>query len=95
MFVWKLLLNCITSQGIWQLRITKSEDTKAIEFFAIDGFEFTIDKTREDADIFKPRANSASNKTNAKISMLFDVVTNYKGILIIGVFFHFSALFLE
>ena len=50
---------------------------KDYRIFAIDGSEFRIDKTKENAELFKPRGNTSDNKSNAKISLLFDVLSNY------------------
>ncbi len=45
--------------------------------FAIDGSDFRIDRTQEITELFKPRGNTSDNKSNAKISLLFDVLSNY------------------
>lgn len=50
---------------------------KGYRIFAIDGSDFRLDKTKENTDIFKPRGNNSENKTNAKISLLFDVLSSY------------------
>lgn len=50
---------------------------KDYRIFAIDGSEFRIDRTKENAELFKPRGNTSDNKSNAKISLLFDALSNY------------------
>lgn len=50
---------------------------KGYRIFAIDGSEFRLDKTKENIEVFKARGNTSENKTNAKISLLFDVISNY------------------
>ncbi len=50
---------------------------KGYRILAIDGSELRLDKTKENTDIFKPRGNASDNKSNAKLSLLFDVLSNY------------------
>ncbi len=50
---------------------------KGYRILAIDGSELRLNKTKENTDIFKPRGNTSDNKSNAKISLLFDVLSNY------------------
>lgn len=45
--------------------------------FAIDGSELSLHRTKDNQDIFKPGNHSHENKTNAEISLLYDVVSNY------------------
>jgi len=46
---------------------------KSYRIFAIDGSELRLNKTKENKDIFLPRNHSPENKTNAEISLLYDV----------------------
>lgn len=50
---------------------------KGYRILAIDGSELRLDKTKENKDIFVPQSRCAENKTNARISLLYDVVSNY------------------
>jgi len=50
---------------------------KGYRILAIDGSELRLDKTKENKDIFLPRNHSPENKTNAEISLLYDVISNY------------------
>ena len=49
---------------------------RGYRIFAIDGSELRLDKTKENEDVFKPRGHSSPNKTNAKISVLYDVISH-------------------
>lgn len=50
---------------------------KGYRILAIDGSELRLNKTKENKDIFVPQSRSAENKTNARISLLYDVISNY------------------
>ena len=50
---------------------------KGYRILAIDGSELRLDKTKENKDIFLPRNHSPENKTNAEISLLYDVLSHY------------------
>lgn len=50
---------------------------KGYRILAIDGSELRLDKTKENKDIFLPRNHSPENKTNAEISLLYDVRSHY------------------
>ena len=50
---------------------------KGYRVLAIDGSELRLNKTKENKDIFVPQSRSAENKTNARISLLYDVISNY------------------
>lgn len=50
---------------------------KGYRLFAIDGSELRLCKTKENKDIFSVRTNAAKNKSNARISMLYDVVSGF------------------
>lgn len=49
---------------------------KGYRILAIDGSELRLDKTKENKDIFLPGNHSPENKTNAKISLLYDVISH-------------------
>ncbi len=55
----------------------KIKRRKGYRIFAIDGSELRLDKTKENKDIFIPQSRSAENKTNARISLLYDVISSY------------------
>lgn len=59
------------------LNNNKIKRHKGYRIFAIDGSELRLDKTKENKDIFMPRSNSSENKTNAEISLLYDVISHY------------------
>ena len=50
---------------------------KGYRILAIDGSELRLDKTKENKDIFASQSRSAENKTNARISLLYDVISGY------------------
>ena len=50
---------------------------KGYRILAIDGSKLRLNKTKENKDIFVPQSRSAENKTNARISLLYDVISNY------------------
>lgn len=50
---------------------------KGYRILAIDGSELQLDKTKENKDIFMSGNRSRENKTNAEISLLYDVVSHY------------------
>ena len=50
---------------------------KGYRIFAIDGSELRLDKTKENKDIFVSQSRCAENKTNARISLFYDVISNY------------------
>lgn len=50
---------------------------KGYRILAIDGSELRLDKTKENKDIFLPESHSPENKTNAEISLLYDVISHY------------------
>lgn len=50
---------------------------KGYLILAIDGSELRLNKTKENKDIFLPRNHSHENKTNAEISLLYDVISHY------------------
>ena len=50
---------------------------KGYRILPIDGSELRLDKTKENKDIFLPRNHSPENKTNAEISLLYDVISHY------------------
>lgn len=50
---------------------------KGYRIFAIDGSELRLDKSKANGEYFKSRSNSAGNKTSARISILFDVLSNF------------------
>lgn len=56
---------------------TKIRRHKGYRVFAIDGSEIRLDKTKENEDIFLSRKQSPQNKTNAQISLLYDVISHY------------------
>lgn len=59
------------------LKHNKIKRHKSYRIFAIDGSELRLDKTKENKNIFLPRNHSPENKTNAEISLLYDVISNY------------------
>ena len=59
------------------LNQNKIKRHKGYRIFAIDGSELRLDKTKENKDVFLPRNHSPENKTNAEISLLYDVISNY------------------
>lgn len=59
------------------LRKDKIKRYKGYRILAIDGSELRLDKTKENKDIFLPRSHSPENKTNAEISLLYDVLSHY------------------
>lgn len=59
------------------LNHNKIKRHKGYRIFAIDGSELRLDKTKENKDVFLPRNHSPENKTNAEISLLYDVISNY------------------
>lgn len=50
---------------------------KGYRILAIDGSELRLDKTKDNKDIFVPQSRCAENKTNARISLLYDVISDY------------------
>ena len=50
---------------------------KGYRVLAIDGSELRLNKTKENKEIFVSQSRSAENKTNARISLLYDVISNY------------------
>lgn len=50
---------------------------KGYRILAIDGSELRLARTKENRDIFLPRNHSPENKTNAEISLLYDVLSHY------------------
>lgn len=50
---------------------------KGYRILAIDGSELRLDKTKENKDIFMSGNRSRENKTNAEISLLYDVISHY------------------
>ncbi len=59
------------------LKNKKIKRYRGFRIFAIDGSDFRIDRTQEITELFKPRGNTSDNKSNTKISLLFDVLSNY------------------
>ena len=59
------------------LSTNKIKRYKGYRVLAIDGSELRLNKTKENKDIFVPQSRSAENKTNARISLLYDVISNY------------------
>lgn len=59
------------------LNKNKIKRHKGYRILAIDGSELRLDKTKENKDIFLPRNHSPENKTNAEISLLYDVISHY------------------
>lgn len=59
------------------LRKDKIKRYKGYRILAIDGSELRLDKTKENKHIFLPRNHSPENKTNAEISLLYDVLSHY------------------
>ena len=59
------------------LNKNKIKRHKGYRILAIDGLELRLDKTKENKDIFLPRNHSPENKTNAEISLLYDVISHY------------------
>ena len=56
------------------LNKNKIKRHKGYRILAIDGSELRLDKNKE---IFLPRNHSPENKTNAEISLLYDVISHY------------------
>lgn len=50
---------------------------KGYRIFAIDGSELRIEKHALNQEYFKSRGNAAKNKTNARISILYDVISGF------------------
>lgn len=50
---------------------------KGYHIFAIDGSELRLEKNRSNQEYFKSRTNAANNKTNARVSILFDVLSGF------------------
>jgi hypothetical protein len=50
---------------------------KGYRVLAIDGSELRLDKTKENKDIFLSQGTASENKTNARISLLYDVISHY------------------
>ena len=50
---------------------------KGYRILAIDGSELTLQRTRDNQEIFAQGNGSAKNKTNAEISLLYDVISGY------------------
>lgn len=59
------------------LNKNKIKRHKGYRVLAIDGSELRLAKTKENKDIFLPRNHSSENKTNAEISLLYDVISHY------------------
>lgn len=59
------------------LECNKIERHKGYRIFAIDGSELRLNKTKENENIFLSRDRSPENKTNAEISLLYDVLSHY------------------
>ena len=59
------------------LNKNKIKRHKGYRILAIDGSELRLAKTKENKDIFLPRNHSSENKTNAEISLLYDVISHY------------------
>ena len=59
------------------LNKNKIKRHKGYRILAIDGSELRLNKTKENKDIFLPRNHSPENKTNAEISLLYDVISHY------------------
>ena len=59
------------------LNKNKIKRHKGYRILAIDGSELRLDRTKENKDIFLPRNHSPENKTNAEISLLYDVISHY------------------
>lgn len=59
------------------LNKNKIKRHKSYRILAIDGSELTLQRTRDNQEIFKPGNGSAKNKTNAEISLLYDVISGY------------------
>lgn len=59
------------------LNNNKIKRHKGYRVFAIDGSELLLGKTKENRDIFLPKNYSFENKTNAEISLLYDVISHY------------------
>ncbi len=55
----------------------KIQRYKGYRVFAIDGSELRLNKTRDNSDVFSARENAAKNRSNARISLLFDVLSNF------------------
>ena len=50
---------------------------KGYRIFAVDGSELRIEKNKSTEKYFRQRANSAENKTSARISVLYDVISDF------------------
>lgn len=50
---------------------------KGYRILAIDGSELTLQRIRDNQEIFAQGNGSAKNKTNAEISLLYDVISGY------------------
>ena len=50
---------------------------KGYRIFAVDGSELRIEKNKSTEKYFIQRANSAENKTSARISVLYDVISDF------------------
>lgn len=59
------------------LNKNKIKRHKGYRIFAIDGSELTLQRTRDNQEIFAQGNGSAKNKTNAEISLLYDVISGY------------------
>lgn len=59
------------------LNKNKIKRHKGYRVLAIDGSELRLAKTKENKDIFLPKNHSSENKTNAEISLLYDVISGY------------------
>lgn len=59
------------------LNKNKIKRHKGYRILAIDGSELRLDKNKENKDIFLHRNHSPENKTNAEISLLYDVISHY------------------
>ena len=59
------------------LNKNKIKRHKGYRILAIDGSELTLQRTRDNQEIFAQGNGSAKNKTNAEISLLYDVISGY------------------
>ena len=50
---------------------------KGYRILAIDGSELRLNKTKENTCIFKPQGTASDNRSNARISLLYDVISHY------------------
>jgi hypothetical protein len=57
--------------------LPKIKRHKGYRVLAIDGSELRLDKTKENKDIFLSQGTASENKTNARISLLYDVISHY------------------